>query len=314
MSGDINNWVDEFTVTDEELDKIQDAKWLYQDLVIEGHIIVIAAEPNGGKTTIFEFVAAQMARDIIKNVVYINADIASSDIRRANNKAKEGGYKLLVPDIKLGKSMTDITKGLIKENKTVSNLNEVVYIFDTLKKMADVICKKDMKGLLKVLRGLTAKGATIILLAHTNKYKDSDGNPIFEGTGDVRADVDELIYLIPMKKDDGSMVVSTKPDKVRGNFKPITFNISPDRVVIQEGGFVDIDYEKSLIENQEIASIIKMAIVMGHNYQASIIEFSKKEGGFSKRKVLDILKTFNPRMWTTKNIGKNNKLIYELRE
>ncbi|MBT5271069.1 MAG: AAA family ATPase [Candidatus Marinimicrobia bacterium] len=309
-----DDWEREFMMTQEELDEIADPSWLYRDLIIQGHVIVIVAPPNGGKTTIFEYIAAQIARDITKRVIYINADISGPDMKRSYNKAINGGYSLLTPDGKVGKSMDDVVKKLMDFNDEGENQAGRIYIFDTYKKMVNVINKTKNKILLKVLRSLSTKGATIILLGHTNKYPDSEGNYVYEGTGDVRADVDELIYLIPLKKDDGSMVVSTKPDKIRGDFKPITFNISPDRMVTQEDGFVDINYEKSLIENQEIASIIKMAIVMGHNHQASIIGFSKKEGGFSKRKVLDILKTFTPRMWTTKNIGENNKLIYELRD
>jgi hypothetical protein len=291
---------------------MRDARWLFPNLVIEGHIVVIAAEPNGGKTTLFEFVAAQIAHDIAKEVIYVNADIASSDIRKSNDKAREGNYKLLVPDIKLGKSMDDVVKELIKSNETGINLKNKVYIFDTLKKMADVINKRDIKGLMKLLRGMTAKGSTIILLAHTNKYKDLDGNPVFEGTGDVRADVDELIYLLPLKNVDGSMTISTKPDKVRGDFRPITFNISSDRVVTQKDRVTDIKYEKSLIENQKITGLIKMAIILGLNYQSKIVDWVKKEGGFSRRITLDILQSFNPQMWTTsKGIG-NNKIIYSL--
>ena len=49
-----------------------------------------------------------------------------------------------------------------------------VFIFDTLKKMTDVINKRAAKDLLATLRGLSTKGMTIILLAHTNKYKGAD--------------------------------------------------------------------------------------------------------------------------------------------
>ena len=45
-----------------------------------------------------------------------------------------------------------------------------------------------------------------------------NGKPIYEGTGDLRSDVDELIYFIPEKHEDGSMTVSTDPDKTRGKF------------------------------------------------------------------------------------------------
>ena len=82
-------------------------------------------------------------------------------------------------------------------------------------------------------------GMTIVLLAHTNKYNDADGKPIFEGTGDLRTDVDKMIYFIPQFHSDKSMTVSTVPDKVRGSFQPITFSISANREVIPEDDYVD---------------------------------------------------------------------------
>lgn len=313
LNNDDGNWEKRFVISDEELNRIRDARWLYPNLIIEGHIVVIAAEPNGGKTTIFEFIASQIANNMGKRVIYVNADIASSDLLRARDNSLEGKYTLLTPDFIIGESMTSVVRELINLNKSAVDLSDKVYIFDTMKKMADVITKKESKGLMKVLRGLTAKGATIVLLAHTNKYKDADGNPIFEGTIDVKADADELIYFIPLKKHDGSMVVSTKPDKVRGIFESITFNISPDRKVAQENKFVDIEYEKLVAENKNIVNTIKQAIILGRDYQSAIVRFAESEGSYSRLKVLDILKSFDGVMWTTSRIGKNNKVVYTIK-
>ena len=51
------------------------------------------------------------------------------------------------------------------------NLTGHVWFFDTLKKMANVIHKDSLKHVLGLMRKLSGRGMTCVLLAHTNKYK-----------------------------------------------------------------------------------------------------------------------------------------------
>ncbi len=199
----LTDWAEKLMMTEEEANQISNPEWAYENLIIQGHLIVIPAEPNGGKTTIFFYIASVLVKGGY-GVIYINADISGSDAKLMVAQANESGVRLLLPDFK-GSSMKQIVDDLKGFNDSGKDFSGTVFIFDTLKKMTDVIQKKQAKELYTLLRSMTAKGATIILLAHTNKYKNTDGTPIFEGTGDLRSDVDELIYLIPEKHADGSM-------------------------------------------------------------------------------------------------------------
>jgi hypothetical protein len=78
---------------------------------------------------------------------------------------------------------------------TNSDLSKSVIVLDTLKKFGDMMNKSKSKLFNSLLRTLTTKGITVVCLAHTNKHDDKDGKPIFEGTGDLRNDFDELIKL-----------------------------------------------------------------------------------------------------------------------
>ena len=42
-------WVDDYILSDEDADKIADPTWLIENLIIKGHLILLPAEPNGGK-------------------------------------------------------------------------------------------------------------------------------------------------------------------------------------------------------------------------------------------------------------------------
>lgn len=314
-SADPVSWVDDFTLTDEEAEMIADPVWVYPNMIIQGHMAVFPAEPNGGKTTIFQWIAGEIACDY--QVFYVNADISGGDAKSVVRDAKEKGYKLLLPDMKAGLSMNDVVDNLAQMNQRAADYSDYVFIFDTLKKMTDVIHKSKAKQLYNTLRGLTAKGMTIVVLAHTNKYNDADGNPIYEGTGDLRSDFDDLIYLIPKKNPDGSMTVSSKPDKKRGKFQPITFEITPDREVSLSTEFVDVASVRKIERQQEedapIIEAVTDAINGGMFKQTEIIEHCKPIAG--RRTIQRVLSAYSEpplKLWQRERAFQNNAMQYFL--
>ena len=73
------SWVNDFTLTKEEANMIAEPKWVYPNLIIQSHMMVFPAPPNGGKTTLFIWIAGKIAKDY--QVYYVNADIASADAK-----------------------------------------------------------------------------------------------------------------------------------------------------------------------------------------------------------------------------------------
>jgi len=274
------DWAHEFTLTDEQADDIANPKWLYENLIIQGHVIVIPAPPNGGKTTILFHIACMLSIEGYE-VVYVNADISGGDAKPMVKQANSAGVQLLLPDMS-GRSMDEVVKQLALMNGSGANFEGVVAFFDTLKKMTDVVSKQKAKELYKLFRSLSAKGMTIVLLAHTNKYTDDDGKPIFEGTADLRSDVDEMIYFEPTKNNDGSMTVTTLPDKVRGAFKPITFLIDADRSVSLADAVIDTlainKLNKGVANDKPVIEIIDEAIDAGIHSRKDIIEYVHSQG------------------------------------
>ena len=311
---DFDAFMQDMTLSEEEAEEIGDPAWEVDNVIIRGHLSVICAEPNGGKTTIFLHLAGEMAARGSK-VCYINADIGGADAKSMRAEAAAMGITLALPDFK-GSSMNAVVKELEKLRAGGGDLTRRVLIFDTLKKMTEVIDKSKAKILYSLLRGLTAQGATVVLLAHTNKYKDGDGMPVYEGTGDLRADVDELIYLIPQKHPDGSMTVSTKPDKVRGAFQPVTFKISADRKVTRVNEYVDTLQQnvaaKLRAQDEDVIAVITDAIISGENNKAKIIACCKAYA-ITKRSVDAVLKRYVGKYWRVTG-GVKNTSIYSLIE
>lgn len=261
------DWLTKHVLTDAEADDLKDPEFAYPNLIIAGHFIAFVAEPMAGKTTLMVNHVCPMLASAGYQVVYVNADTSAGDAKSMLETARRHGFSMLTPELK-GNSMDDVVKSLEEMASREMDYSGHIFFFDTLKKMTDVISKSKAKALYQLLRSLTAKGMTCVVLAHTNKYKGEDGSPIFEGTGDLRSDVDELIYLIPEKHADGSLTVSTDPHaptaKVRGVFKAITFNIAPDRTVTASDEFVDVRKRSQeavgFEANQHIISAILDAI------------------------------------------------------
>jgi KaiC/GvpD/RAD55 family RecA-like ATPase len=314
-----SSWAQEFTVSKEEVERFVDPEWMYDNLIIQGHLHVIAADPGAGKTSVMTCVAGELQQKGFE-VIYVLADIGQSDVRHYHEMAHEHGWTLALPDMKAGHSMMSVVNALEEMNHAGHDFSGQVLIFDTLKKMADVIDKRSIKSLMDLMRSLTAKGATIVLIAHTNKYPDTDGDPVFEGTNDIVSNCDDLIYLV-RKEDQDGITTSTKPsNKVRGQFEPISFKITKERDVYQLHNFVDVSFEKKIEKEYEqdhsIIEVVTEAIRLGKHKQFQIVEHCM-DHKISKRQVLPVLKRYSyqpRRLWTVEKGMQNNAYFYYLNE
>lgn len=309
----------EFMVSEEVIQSMSNPDWLYENLLLRGHLVAIPAPPNAGKTTILFHIAEQLARKGLR-VIYVNADISGGDAKQFWHRAEETGIELLLPDL-ANKPMSDLLEVLRKLSRGEESLGEVVLFIDTLKKITDVINKRESKEVYRILRALTSKNATVVLLSHTNKHPGADGKRVYEGTGDLRADVDELIYLEPVKNPDGSILVSTIPDKVRGSFDSITFRITKEREVTQEGVYVDTHQLSKdalqLEKDQDLIDAIEGILGSGSKNQSQILEHCKNTTGYGAPTARKVLQRYSEsggvgRMrWNTKR-GDQNAIFYSL--
>ena len=206
-----------------------------------------------------------------------------------------------------------------------NDLTGLVIVVDTLKKIADLLHKSQVRHTFNILRALTAMGATVICLGHCNKHRGPDGELVFEGTGDVMNDCDDLLYLESEKDDAGVRIVSTVPtDKVRGVFHPRSWKIHEDRTVESLESFVDvaakIEAQTQLEKDATVIEIIKTGIHHSHHKRVELFEYVCTEHKISRREFDAVLKRYcqghtSPKaipIWQNEKQSKENADYYIL--
>lgn len=184
------------------LKKLKDVKnieFLVDGLIAKGHVHAIIAEAGTGKSALAKCWSKQFAEDGMQ-VLYCDAESPPQMLKALAEETDHlESFLIIAPDYSGvdNAGSKDVREQLILASSLATDLSDTVIIIDTIKNFVDMIDKKQVKTILHDFRTMRAKGATIIILGHTNKRViGSQMREItFEGTNDIEADVDELTFL-----------------------------------------------------------------------------------------------------------------------
>ena len=219
----------ELTVTQEQVDRIENAEAIFLNLIFHQQSHIWVAEPNGGKTALASY-AAMVLADAGYRVYYFNLDSSAPDLKYYKAMADKGGYDLIAP-LADGTTNDDCIELIDLILSAPGDLSDVVMFFDTLKCFAPLNDKERSKAFYAKQRALTRRGATLISPAHANKHRGEGGVLIPEGTGDLKADCDNmtLFYSVYDPVTDRQTISSksraSDGGKERGRIVDITFEI-----------------------------------------------------------------------------------------
>lgn len=315
--------------------------------VIRGHLISLHMRPGGGKTLISMYEIGQSIEKGIlegKNVFYFNYDDSGVGFLDKVELAAQLGFQMYGPnDLKI----EDVKQNL-EQMIGDGSCAEAVVIIDTLKKFVDVMCKKEQKPFYDLLRKFCMAGGTVLLLAHTNKHADADGNSIAAGTQDIMDDCDEQIIA---EKAEGVKSTVTKfvmaksrsniPTNIYYRFGSVKdksnldddgnhINLYPQLLktvveVASEDGVVEADMlnrETSSRTNAHLIDCIRWAIRSGHVMKSHIVTLVNSQCGYGKRKIDNVLtlhtatsfaqNNANHNFYWTMKRGENNACLYTL--
>ena len=184
-------------------ERIKKERDVIPGMITTGTVSLIYAPSGAGKTV---WVLGQLFDSIRKNLIlgsdilYFNEDDGAKGMLQ---KAKLGNqYDITMITLANSDDPTLRTTGdalrlldLIREENEAAGK---IIICDTLKKFAPVLNKSELRDVLHVFRQFASAGGTVILLGHCNKHRTMDGRLIYEGTQDLKADVDNMFGFDPL--------------------------------------------------------------------------------------------------------------------
>ena len=298
--------------TSEHVAEVADATDIFEGLIFHPKVTAWVAQPGAGKTAMATKAAAHIA-SIGYEVLYFQADAGLSDLKHYVRHAEESGYQLLsnlrVGDSVLGEIIEGLAEGNLGSERDLSN---VVMFIDTLKKFCNVI-NKDSKEFYKLVRAISVRGGSVIMLGHCNKHKDSNGNLIYEGTGDLKADIDVLTYWYEV--DEGSNKrVSSQHDKDRAPLSDRTFLIDKKTREVTLVDFEDVrerlDNERQEEDDKEVITFIQNCFIDRPIKQGDLVKQCADDRRGGRNSILKILERYEGKHWERRRVSGSNAIEY----
>ncbi len=322
-SAAIDNFIANFTMSKEELDKMEAEEInIIDGVLFEGQVASIVARPNGGKTLLAKTWAIDMTKRGYR-VFYIFEDADLKGYKAMADAAAENGFIVAASFTHVGQTAQSILAGMKAMAEEGTALNKTVFILDTLKKFTEVLNKGENKKFYSLLRELTHKGASFLLLAHANKYLDDNGDLMYEGTGDTLADVDAMYYLqddgnkhaeverfATLVYEKGRAITAAKKISYRFDLKTYTAEKLSDVLDTKK---MAVQYQLQENRQDEIAAVVSM-LSSNECSQKDLVSMMSEETGISREKSITLLRTLDGVLWTTISGGdRKHKKVYVLK-
>jgi hypothetical protein len=316
--------LDKHVITKEMVDKVELTEIIWRKALVKGHVNLWVAPSNGGKTLLASLAAKELSSMGYK-VYYMQEDAAVGDLKEMQEQAEEHDYRLV--SSVLGETSTDeILDSLRKWTNSDIDLSNYVLILDTLKKFSEVMNKAESKQFFKLMRTLTVRGATVLLLGHSNKNLTNDGKLIFEGVGDNRNDVDELMYILSSVSNSSNDITFTiTPDKVRSKVEKVSFSYDKDsREVKPLDSAVDLMSELKIQQLHErdagIIASIRNEVMFSEQLVTTLVENINRTMKIGDKKIRACIKRWGPNgikpkapLWHERREQPHNKLYIYLK-
>ena len=172
-------------------------------MITTGTVTLVYAPSGAGKTVwILGNLFQSIRNNLIKgsDVIYFNEDDGARGALQKAKLGKRHGMTMVTlanSNDPMLRTTTDALN-LLNAIREEGEADGKIVICDTLKKFVGVMNKGEMREVLHVFREFAAAGGTVVLLGHCNKHRSMDGRLIFEGVGDLKADVDNMFGLDPL--------------------------------------------------------------------------------------------------------------------
>lgn len=300
---------------DLDIEKIQIAgvQYLIDELIVKQEVTLIGAKPSSGKSLcLFAISNMVLLSEKIKVVVYFDADNGSVTLNERGipelKKAHRSKFRYIHDSSASKLEMFHVIKALES-----IDLHDYLIVFDSIKNFmppgGDRSSNKEVSLLLEMPKRLRKKGASVVLLHHTNKPQKDFQELTYAGSSAFEEDVSNAFML---KYNAHRKAFIFKPFKNRvGQLQEKAFCYESDRKILKE---LDLFWAKETPENEmmriEIIDFIKR--FDGKPIYSQIMKHIC-DIGFAKDRVNEVIREGKGRFWlATKIKEQNNKDVFEL--
>ncbi len=199
------------------------SKDLIHGVIYDGTLNVIYAKSGSGKTKMAVILTMEIAKNHPEKMIYyFAADLSNDDVAEIAEMIEELGLtNFYLDQDQTGDSFLE----MMDEIAGAEDIDKIVFVVDTLKKISAVNNKDAMSKTFGRLKKATIRGATGIIIAHTNK----DGLTI-SGTAEVEQDSDNVLTVEAEYQGEDKMKATIRASELRcrSRIQPLTLEISRD--------------------------------------------------------------------------------------
>ena len=281
--------------------------YVFDQIALTGQSTALFAPPNTGKTLIALyslFASIQDGRINAEDTYYIDHDDNHNALVEKLYLFEEVNAHILADGYE-GLNANDFTRQLDEICKR-DQARGKIFLLDTLKKFVDPMNKRQCSEWGRNVRRFTAKGGTIVALAHTNKNFDNDGWPIFAGVSDLVDDADAAYLMRVACKDETAQTttVELKNIKRRGDVvDSIAFSFSFDPKisyeerlasveVVDEDNLAKIKKAESLSTDIELITVTTNCIEEVFTTKMRLRDEISRRTGISNRKAVQLIEKY----------------------
>jgi len=284
-------------------------KYLFDKLIVENEITMIAAKASTGKSHTAIGLANHAVENGGKRVVYLDGDNGITTLKDRGIdllKIKHGEKFRYIHESKASKSqMFSIVDKLTK-----TDLTGTFIIFDSIKNFitGDRDKNKDVSKTMDILKSLRRQGATVLFLHHTSRPTKDLEELRYAGSSAWEEDTSNAFIL---KRNAYRNTFIFVPFKARvGDLQEIAFTYCLDTHTLTK---VDTDWAKQTQEDEEIKDEI-IEFLKNQNEKpnySQVMQHLQKEG-YSRNKANLALQSGKDKHWKEEKLTQNNKSIYSL--